>query len=162
MTRIPKLWIGVAAVVVLLGIFLFLFFTDNQKKSRKETFKITTSPNDPQEAKLKQLVDWVLQVDPAVQKLEFSIDNGSSYTIDKKHVHLCLRDAKTGNYYPDNTLVYVLLHEIAHVLSNGFIKENESHMDPEFLSTFDKLLRRANALGIYDPHVPIVKGYCGT
>ena len=154
-------WIWISAGGVLTAIAIVILITLFRKK-RKETYQLTTSSSDPQQAKLKELVDACIRVDPVVEKLKFSIDNGSSYTIDKKHVHLCLKDPKTGEYYPDNTLIYVLLHEISHVLSAGFIKENESHVDPEFLSTFDKLLRRAENIGVYNPRIPIVRGYCGT
>ena len=37
-----------------------------------------------------------------------------SYTINKKRVHICLTD-ENGKYYDKNMLIYVTLHELAHV-----------------------------------------------
>ena len=38
-----------------------------------------------------------------------------SYTINKKHVYICMHD-KHGEYYDRNMLIYVLIHELAHVI----------------------------------------------
>lgn len=79
----------------------------------------------------------------------------SSYTEDKTIIYLCLRDEK-GQFYPTNTLIYVALHEIAHLLN----KEDFGHT-PAFYKIFDKLLCKAAAKGVYDPNEPHVAVYCG-
>jgi predicted metal-dependent hydrolase len=79
----------------------------------------------------------------------------SSYTEDKTIIYLCLRD-ENGRYYPINTLIYVALHEIAHLLN----KEDYGHT-PAFHKIFDKLLCDASAKGIYDPAKPHTSWYCG-
>ena len=54
-----------------------------------------------------------------------------------------------------NTLMYVALHELAHVV-------NSTHgHDDEFKKNFAKLLERATQLGIYDPTKPLPEYYCG-
>jgi hypothetical protein len=81
-------------------------------------------------------------------------DSNKSYTINKQKVHICLKDAD-GKYYPDSTLIYVLLHEIAHCI-NPTIGHDEG-----FQTTFNQILEIAEEKGIYDPNVPIVQNYCG-
>lgn len=76
-----------------------------------------------------------------------------SYTINKKRIHLCLRDEK-GDYYDKNMLVYVLLHELAHV------RCPEIGHTPAFHETFNDLLKIAIDNQIYDPQKPIIKDYC--
>ena len=79
----------------------------------------------------------------------------SSYTEDKSIIYLCLRDEK-GQFYPMNTLMYVALHEIAHLLN----KEDFGHT-PAFHKVFDRLLCKAANKGVYDPEKPHTSWYCG-
>jgi hypothetical protein len=76
-----------------------------------------------------------------------------SFTINKKVVHMCLKDEK-GNYYDNNSLVYVLLHEIAHVINTTI-----GH-DQMFNNIFTDLLIIAEQKKIYDPNIPMVNSYC--
>jgi hypothetical protein len=88
--------------------------------------------------------------------VELDIREGtSSFTEDKAIIYLCLKDDQ-GKFYPTNTLVYVALHEIAHLLN----KEDYGHT-PAFHRVFDKLLCKAAAKGIYDPNEPHASWYCG-
>jgi hypothetical protein len=114
-----------------------------------------------------QVRDYYTQMDPMIQKLQGIINDlvpgiinkikifkgDKSYTINKKTVYLCLED-QNGNYYNLNILVYVLLHEISHVLCKS-IGHNE-----EFQSIFDKLLKKAEEKGYYDPSQKIPSDYC--
>lgn len=76
-----------------------------------------------------------------------------SYTINKKYVHLCLKD-KNGEYYHKNMLKYVAIHELAHV------KCKEVGHTPEFHRIFDECLRKAVEAGVYDDKIPTIKDYC--
>ncbi len=67
----------------------------------------------------------------------------TSYTLDKKEVALCLRQNQNGSLYDVNTLMYVVVHEYAHVMSEGL-----GH-DVEFINNFAVLLRIAIALKQY-------------
>ena len=80
----------------------------------------------------------------------------SSFTEDKSVIYLCLRDKDTGQPYDMNTLIYVILHELAHLLN----KDNYGHT-PEFYDIFNKLLCKAEKEGIYDSTKPREKWYCG-
>ena len=76
-----------------------------------------------------------------------------SYTINKKKIHLCLFD-KDGKYYDKNMLIYVTLHELAHVRC-----DEVGHTD-KFHTIFSDILDTASRKGIYDPKKPIIKNYC--
>jgi hypothetical protein len=59
----------------------------------------------------------------------------------------CLRSEKspTSPYIDDNTLAFVVLHELAHVASSGY-----GH-DPEFWRNFKYVLTQAVRCGLYTP-----------
>ena len=84
-------------------------------------------------------------------------EGSSSYTEDKSLIVLCLKDPETGEYYDMNTIMYVALHELAHVIS----KKYDDNHGPEFQKNFSKLLQAGAAHGIYDPSKSIAKNYCG-
>ena len=67
---------------------------------------------------------------------------------------MCLKDSD-GNYYDDNSLMFVLLHEIAHVICKSI-----GHTD-EFHKIFEDLLKEAEKVGIYSSKIPMIKNYCG-
>ena len=76
-----------------------------------------------------------------------------SYTINKKRIHLCLTD-KEGKYYDKNMLVYVTLHELAHV------RCDEVGHTTKFHHIFKDILEKASVHKIYNPHIPVIKDYC--
>jgi len=76
-----------------------------------------------------------------------------SYTLNKRKVYLCLKD-ENGDYYDNNMLIYVLLHEYAHVLC-----DEHGHTE-KFWEIFEKLLIVATKMGIYNPNIPIIDNYC--
>jgi len=74
-------------------------------------------------------------------------DDGSSYTINKGDlVAICLRHKKDGHPFHDyNTLLFVIIHEMAHIASIS-----EGH-NSEFITNFKWLLQQAKDLGYYEP-----------
>ena len=109
------------------------------------------------DSKILEIQANLMKVDPVVTS-RLTIQAGNvSFTEDKKNMFLCLRDEK-GNYYPDNMLMYVALHELAHAKSNSV---DVNHSGDEFHTNFDKYLKRAEELGIYSPAKGIVREYCG-
>lgn len=86
-------------------------------------------------------------------------DNFTSYTLNKKSIHFCLITRNKNNELHDkNTLMFVALHEVAHV----FCKECDAH-DDGFGKAFKFILKEAVEAGIYTPqdfrNNP--KKYCG-
>lgn len=85
---------------------------------------------------------------------EFTMEEGySSFTENKKRIVLCLRD-KNNNIYPFNSLIYVLLHEVAHVINR------EIHHTKKFQKIFNELLIHSERLGYYNPKLPFESNYC--
>ena len=76
-----------------------------------------------------------------------------SYTINKEKIFLCLFDEQ-NKYYNTQFLMYVLLHEISHVLCD------EIGHTKKFNEIFEELLIEAVDQGIYDPSTPMIQNYC--
>lgn len=83
--------------------------------------------------------------------------SNKSYTMNKKKIYLCTKD-ENGSYYDKNMLIYVTLHELAHVLSPQYVI-NDNH-DEQFTNVFNNLLDSATRAGIYDNTKPLIKNYC--
>lgn len=115
----------------------------------KQIIEHFTDDDDPV---LMQIKHEISLVEPKVKNTIFH-KGQKSYTINKKHVYMCLRD-ENDHYYDKNTLIYVALHELAHVLCNDV-----GHTE-NFKNIFSELLHRASDMGIYDFKTPIVPKYC--
>jgi len=103
----------------------------------------------------KRIQEDLVKVDPRAEKISIK-GSDQSFTEDKTRMYLCLYDEK-GKYYDYNMLMYVALHELAHVISKQVDPE---HKTKEFRDNFDFLLKRAAAKGLYNPDEPINYGYC--
>jgi len=129
-------------LAVLLIIFLIWMITHQIKEHHLQ--------DDPMLYTLKEVLK---PVHPVISQLKL-YKGDKSYTINKNKIFLCLYD-ENGEYYPLNMLVYVLLHEIAHLLNDKDVGHT-----PAFHAQFDELLDRATQLGIYNPSIPIIQNYC--
>lgn len=76
-----------------------------------------------------------------------------SYTINKHRVFLCLKD-ENNEYYNDNMLMYVFLHELSHVVC-----DEVGHTE-KFHKIFKEILDVAVEKGIWDPNQEIIQDYC--
>ena len=76
-----------------------------------------------------------------------------SYTINKNKVYLCLKDEK-GQYYGINLLIYVLAHELAHVICD------EIGHTPKFHDIFDQILIEMQNEKLYDGTEEVDPSYC--
>lgn len=126
--------------VFVLFIILFIAILQYNKEMFRHDDKIT---------ELKYRVGKVF---PLVNELEIYVGE-KSYTINKEKIFLCLKD-KNEKYYDSNMLVYVLLHELSHVLND------EVGHGEKFQRIFDEVLEKATDAGIYDPHKPLIQNYC--
>jgi hypothetical protein len=125
-----------------LAIIIFITFYIN----RVVLFK------DPLLYKIKN--DLIL-IDPKIKDISFYASN-ESFTEDKKRIYLCLKD-KNDKYYPYNMLIYVALHETAHVLSPTI---DLNHTSTDFINNFSNLIKKATELKLYDPTLPMIDHYC--
>lgn len=86
-------------------------------------------------------------------------DNTTSYSENKgEKIVVCIRDKRPGHPFVDtNTVMFVILHEMAHLMTTTV-----GHT-PEFWTNFRILLQDSSKIGIYTPenysHTP--KVYCG-
>jgi hypothetical protein len=128
----------IICVVLLVGLIIY------QIKENLEQY-------DP---KIMEIKEKLSQVHPVAHKLRF-YSAKKSYTINKEKVHICLRD-ENSNYYDDNMLMYVSLHELAHVLCDEI-----GHTE-KFNAIFDELLVRAEKMNLYDPDIPPIINYCNS
>ena len=95
-----------------------------------------------------------LSLDNVIDGNNLSFDgHDESYTINKKRVHICMKD-ENNQYYEDNMLMYVLLHELAHCKSRSI-----GHT-PEFHRILDKIYYIAKRTGLLSPFFVPDPGYC--
>lgn len=134
-------------------IYIFLFLISIT--ALLSAFKITNRlmekymEEDPMIVRLRQKL---LPVFPEIDRV-ILLKGTKSYTINKKRVYLCLKNEK-GDYYDENMLIYVTLHELAHV------KCDELGHTQKFHKIFEDLLKKAAIHKVYDPKKPIEKNYC--
>lgn len=81
-----------------------------------------------------------------------------SYSINKgEQIAICLRDPKDNSFEDMNTIIFVVIHEISHVMT-----ESIGH-DETFWNNMKYLLMEAEKIGVYNPidySMDNVK-YCG-
>ena len=154
-----KLLYTVILALVIIGFIIWLI------RVQIEDFELQS---DPKLHELKSILYPMFNKqnfnDPLLQKLKngnvlekIQLYKGEkSYTINKSKVYLCLRDPQTNEYYSNNMLLFVFLHELAHVLCNE-IGHTES-----FQKIFDALLAEATTMGIYDSSIPPLTNYCNS
>jgi hypothetical protein len=110
----------------------------------------------PQNELVLQIVEKLKKSHPDIERIAPTLkffEGNKSYTINKKHVFICLKD-KNGNIYHHNQLVLVVAHEIAHALCD------EIGHTQKFQSILDELLIYAEKAGIYNSKIPHIPDYC--
>jgi hypothetical protein len=105
---------------------------------------------------LTQLCNKLRPVFPELDRV-FIRGSDKSLTLNKTFIFICLKDDQ-GNYYSDNMLTHVILHELAHALCS---QVDVNHETEEYHVLFSSLLNRATQAGVYDPNEPLVQNYCG-
>jgi hypothetical protein len=126
-------------VFILLGISVYIY-NKNKYSSSKHPL-------------LDQVRENFRKLDPKFANIPLK-SGDSAYTENKEVITLCLVDPETGKEYGINTIMYVAIHELAHVVS-----KTQGHGE-EFRKNFANLLRQSASLGIYDPRKPIPVNYC--
>ncbi len=90
-------------------------------------------------------------------------ETSAAYTVNKsEQIRICIRDRSSGDEEPhfedDNTSMFVLLHELAHIMSKTY-----GH-GVEFKRNFATITKLAETLGVYHPvdYSQQPTNYCGT
>ena len=129
--------------ICLLAASIFVFFWFGRYK--------TTNPY------LRIISENLAKLNPTYGNIPL-LEGSDSYTDYKTVITLCIRDPKTGLVYDPNTIMYVALHELAHVITpNG----DSSEHGVWFNDNFKKLKEQAASIGIFNPEVKISDAYCG-
>lgn len=115
---------------------------------------VVASKKPKYNAVIEELKMRISLIDHKFQNINM-YENGETYAHNKKDIYICLKD-KNGKYYDFNTLTYVALHELAHIVTRG---ESSDH-DEKFLQNFNDLLRRAEKVGIWNRRIEMPKIYC--
>lgn len=88
----------------------------------------------------------------------------TTFTVDKRKIHICLRTRDSHEkLYDENILMYVLLHELAHLCNyNSFGYPINGH-GKEFVKIFHSLVKNAIDAGVYKyvDYRSIPVEYCG-
>ena len=117
----------------------------------------STYPDKPQVKRLLQRFeanpDRLLESTPDAEHTSYSVNKGEK-------VHLCLRQRQGGDetLVNENVMMFVSLHEMAHMITDSIGHE------PEFWNNFGWLLKEAEKTGVYqyqDFKAHPVR-YCGT
>ena len=149
-------FVQVSLMIILLGVVCYLIYTQVKEHYTQDEPKL----NELREIFskfFKQDKYWSPPLD-MLNKRNIMDDiilyrGNKSYTINKRDTFLCLKD-ENGNYFHDNTLIFVLAHEIAHSLCSEI-----GHTEL-FHTIFEALLIELTADGIYNPSIPVNSEYC--
>ena len=95
---------------------------DSLVKDIKKVFSMREGVDEKDSAILKEL-----SLDKVINNNALTFDgHDESYTINKKKVHICMKD-EHDKYYEDDMLMYVLLHELAHCKCKSIGHTDEFH-----------------------------------
>lgn len=124
-----------------------------QKMKNMVQYMKTTHPDDPRTIRLVEGFNpkKISETLPTSELTAFSENKGEKLAF-------CLNTTKQGNKLIDiNTLTFVALHELSHIMT-----ESIGHKQ-EFWQNFKFLLENAKAAGIYDPvdYKKNPQQYCG-
>ena len=133
-------------IITLIVIIMLLYFINN-----KEFY----SDGDDEKV-IAVLKNQLHIIDPEFCNLKI-YPSDQSVTVNKKKIYLCLRDPKTRNFYPLEVLIYVTLHEIAHIKSKSY--SSKSHNE-EFYKNFEELLNKTISKGVLLKNIHIPENYC--
>lgn len=129
-------------IVIIVCIFFYIVY-----------FKETFTQEDIEY--VNGLVNELSTIFPNIRNINV-IPSTESATINKRTVRLCIKDKRTGVYYPKDVILYVLIHEYAHVISQSY---STKYHNKEFKENLNNLLEKAYNSGIINI-VPIPKNYC--
>ena len=96
---------------------------------------------------------------PEVKRLRVYTGNNSR-VINKRDIYLKVYNSN-GEPYDKNTLIYVCLHEIAHIICTENDTSETTH-SAEFYKIFDKLIDISIDKRVFNPSIPLDKDFLET
>ena len=154
--------------LVILCFFLLTWILINQTKDyysqyNKKLLAIKSNIIEKFETNLDKdnIKETYSDINPSISDILGAINSitlhegDDTYTINKAKTYVCLTD-ENGDYYNDHTLIYVILHEMAHVLCDEI-----GHTD-KFHKIFDNILDKAVECGLHDRNINIPNNYAKT
>ena len=114
--------------------------------------------SDSSHSAIQDLKFEIAKLDSKYKNLDLRASNVAT-TINKKTILLCIEDPETNRPYSQNTLMGVLLHELAHYESQSYGEHSDDHND-EWHMKYEDLVEKAIDLDIYNPKYPPPKNYC--
>lgn len=136
----------VVCVICLATIFVVMWVIMSENRAHERFHDV----------RLQNIVNKLSLLDPRVKDLEFHTSK-ESYTENKKKVFICMKNPTNGEYYDDNTLITVTIHELAHAFTKPI---DYNHTGKEFNTMYHQLMAKAQQLGIVDPNTPVPISYC--
>ena len=116
---------------------------------RKDVDNRCTNSNNPSDKdELTRVSRLVNRLQKNIEVFESEFEQGvSSYTVNKgEELAICVRNKANKNvFHNENTLWFVIMHELAHVMSIS-----EGH-NQEFIDNFKYLLVKSKEFGYYEP-----------
>lgn len=113
---------------------------------------------DPSHPIIVELKEAIIKMDNSFNQIDIRSSN-SAKTVNKKIILLCLHNPETKESYKFNHILAVLLHEMAHYFSKSYGKHENDHNE-EFMINYEKLVKRAIDVKIFDPTDPPPDNYC--
>ena len=100
------------------------------------------SPKDEYLESFKPIVQKILveSKQNPLQEVQFRKSKDKSYTLDKQKIYM-VTERENGQKYNQDTILFVLLHEVAHILSP------DEHHTTKFFEIEKKLHKKAIELG---------------
>jgi len=126
------------------------------RKNKKDERKIETY-QDPLLGKIYKDLKLIY---PDLDQKNITIHAANdTLTEDKKTMYLCIRK-KNGEYYDYPSILYIAIHELAHVLNDEY--DTESQHGDKFNNLNQILLQRAEDLELIPKNLKVNYDMCGT
>jgi hypothetical protein len=123
---------------------------------------VTTYANDPKKADIGRRLRTSYKKNTLS---EAAVDvRYTTYTIDKQDIHICLRTRNEQHeLYDMNVLMYVLIHELAHMANYDSNGNPILGHGKDFMRVFKFLTKEAVAIGVYQyrNYAAQPQEYCG-
>lgn len=146
------------SLVLQFGLFLavisLVYYMCNKNKEKEDT--LIETYEDPLISKIYKDLKLLY---PQLDEKNITIHGANdTLTEDKKTMYLCLRK-KNGEYYDYPSILYIAIHELAHVLNDEY--DTHSEHGHKFNNLNKILLKRAHDIGLLPKDLKVNYDMCG-